>query len=71
MGIYLVMTPDKVFFFFFCFFFGGGGGGGGFQPKGTDIFLFFHENICCGYSLEAPDGEIRKILCGYPHGMAQ
>ena len=42
-------------------------------------FLFLHENICCGYSLEAPrrgtsnvypqhmfPGEIRKILCGYP-----
>ena len=42
-------------------------------------FLFLHENICCGYSLEAPrrgasneyhnvcfHGEIRKILCGYP-----
>ena len=20
------------------------------------FFLFLHENICCGYSLEAPDG---------------
>ena len=42
-------------------------------------FLFLHENICCGYSLEAPRrgasneyhnicfrGEIRKIICGYP-----
>ena len=42
-------------------------------------FLFLDENICCGYSLEAPRwgasneyhnicfrGEIRKILCGYP-----
>ena len=30
-------------------------------------FLFLHENIYCGYSLEAPHrGEIRKILCGYP-----
>ena len=41
--------------------------------------LFLHENICCGYSLEAPRQgasneyhnicfcrEIRKILCGYP-----
>ena len=42
------------------------------------FFLFLHENICCGYSLEVPDhgtsnehpkrvrGEIRKNLCGYP-----
>ena len=42
-------------------------------------FLFLIENICCGYSLEAPhrgasneyhniciNREIRKILCGYP-----
>ena len=42
-------------------------------------FLFLDENICCGYSLEAPrrgasneyhnicfHWEIRKILCGYP-----
>ena len=42
-------------------------------------FLFFHQNIYCGYSLEAPRrallmsthnicfrAEIRKILCGYP-----
>ena len=42
-------------------------------------FLFLDENICCGYSLEAPRRgasneyhnicfrqEIRKILCGYP-----
>ena len=42
-------------------------------------FLFLNENICCGYSLEAPrwgasneyhnicfHWEIRKILCGYP-----
>ena len=42
-------------------------------------FLFLRENICCGYSLEAPRRgasneypqhmffrEIRKILCGYP-----
>ena len=42
-------------------------------------FLFLNENICCGYSLEAPRRgasneyhnicfrrEIRKILCGYP-----
>ena len=42
-------------------------------------FLFLHENICFGYSLEAPrrgasmsthnicfHGEIRKILYGYP-----
>ena len=39
----------------------------------------YHENICCGYSFEVPQGgssieypqhmffgEIRKILCGYP-----
>ena len=25
-----------------------------YQPKSTDIFLFLHENIRCGYSLEAP-----------------
>ena len=25
-----------------------------FQPQSTDIFLFLHENICCGYSLEVP-----------------
>ena len=43
------------------------------------FFLFLHENICCGYSLEVPHrgtsneypqhsfhGEIRKILSGYP-----
>ena len=31
---------------------GGGGGGGG----GSAIFflLFLHENVCCGYSVEAP-----------------
>ena len=29
-------------------------------------FLFLKENICCGYSLEAPRREIRKIICGYP-----
>ena len=34
-------------------------------------FLFLEENICCGYSLEAPHNicfrqEIRKIFCGYP-----
>ena len=23
-----------------------------FSAKNTDIFLFLHENICCGYSLE-------------------
>ena len=43
------------------------------------FFLFLHENICCGYSLEAPwqgasneyhnicfCGGVRKIFCGYP-----
>ena len=25
-----------------------------FQSKSIDIFLFLHENICCGYSFEAP-----------------
>ena len=25
-----------------------------FQPKNTDIFLFLHKNICCGYSAEVP-----------------
>ena len=25
-----------------------------FQPKSIDISIFLHENICCGYSLEAP-----------------
>ena len=25
---------------------------GGYPP--VNIFLFLHENICCGYSLEAP-----------------
>ena len=42
-------------------------------------FLFLHENICCGYSLEAPrrgasneyhkhmfSWRNKKILCGYP-----
>ena len=24
--------------------------------KYNDIFSFFHKNICCGYSLEAPRG---------------
>ena len=37
------------------------------QPKST-IFLFLHENMCCGSCLEVPscfNGEI-KILSGYP-----
>ena len=25
-----------------------------FNPKVLIFFLFLHENICCGYSLEAP-----------------
>ena len=29
-------------------------------------FLFLNGNICCGYALETPPREIRKILCGYP-----
>ena len=48
----------------------------GLEKRGyqVNIFLFLHENICCGYSLEAPHrgasneyhnicfrGEIRKI----------
>ena len=50
-----------------------------FQLKSINSFLFLHENICCGYSLEAPCrgasneypqymfcGEIRKISSGYP-----
>ena len=50
-----------------------------FNPKVLTFFLFLHENICCGYSLEAPHrgisneyhnicfrGEIRKIFTGYP-----
>ena len=42
-----------------------------FIRKMPIFFLFLHENICYGYSLEAPHnvcvfGEIRKILCGYP-----
>ena len=35
-----MVALDKIFFFF--------------QFKSTDIFLFLHENIRCGYSLEAP-----------------
>ena len=48
---------------------------------GSDIyfFLFLHENICCGYSCEAPEqgttneypqrfqGETRKLFILYPH----
>ena len=50
-----------------------------FIQKMLISFLFLHENICCGYSLEAPRwgasneyhnicfrGEIRKLLYGYP-----
>ena len=40
---YYNIAADKVFFLF-CFF----------QPKTPDIFLILHENIYCGYSLEAP-----------------
>ena len=43
-----------------------------FNPKVLIFFLFLHKNICCGYSLEAPQrreirkiGEIRKIFTGY------
>ena len=25
-----------------------------FQTKSTDIFLFLHEKVCCGYSSEVP-----------------
>ena len=25
-----------------------------FEQLGPDLFLIFHENICCGFSLEAP-----------------
>ena len=58
------IATDRAFFFFI--------------RKMLTSFLFLHENICCGYSLEAPQqgasneyhnicfhGEIRKI-CGYP-----
>ena len=45
-------------------------GGGGvvifFQPKSIDIFLFLHENICCGYLLEAPH---RGTSYEYPQHM--
>ena len=50
------------------------------QKYSVIFFLFLHENICYGYSLEAPRrgasnvypqhmffyGEIRKILSGHP-----
>ena len=50
------------------------------NPKVLIFFLFLHENICCGYSLEAPRGGAsneypqhmfswrirKKILPGYP-----
>ena len=58
------IAPDQRLFFF--------------HRKVLIFFLFLHENICCGYSLEAPHwgasneypqhiyflGEIRKLLCG-------
>ena len=37
--VHPVIAPDKAFFV---------------QEQSTDIFLFHHENICCGYSLEVP-----------------
>ena len=53
----------KLIFFFFFFF---------FSKLTLQLLskfslinvLFLHENICCGYSLEAPLREIRKVLCG-------
>ena len=60
----IFITTDKVLFFI---------------RKMLISFLFLQENICCGYSLEAPRrgasneyhdicfrGKIRKILCEYP-----
>ena len=44
-------------FFFFVFFFL-------FQPRSIDIFLFLHENIICGYSLEVPQWSASDE---YPH----
>ena len=44
-SVRISITPGKAFFFFFFFF---------LQPKFVDIFLFFHNNICCWYSLEVP-----------------
>ena len=42
---------------------------GFFFPKSTDIFFLFHsENICCGYSLEAPQ---RGASNEYPHIFSQ
>ena len=59
----MCIAPDKIYF---CW-------------KGLIFFLFLHENICCGYSLEAPQrgvsnedhnicfhGEIWKQAWGYP-----
>ena len=37
--IFLAIALDKMFFF---------------NPKVLIFFLFLQENICCGYSLEAP-----------------
>ena len=49
-----------------------------FNPNVLIFFLFFHEKVCCGYSLEAPQwgasneypqrfhGEIIKIFTRYP-----
>ena len=35
------------------------------NPKVLIFFLFLHENICCGYSLEVPRG-IRKNVIWIP-----
>ena len=45
------ITSDKAFFF---------------QPKLLLFFLFLHETICCGYSLEAPQWGTSNE---YPQGM--
>ena len=37
--VWFIIVQDKAFFF---------------QPKNPDIYLFFCENICFGYSLEVP-----------------
>ena len=37
-----------------------------FQFKSLDFFLFLHDNICCGYSLEAPQ---RGASNKYPQHM--
>ena len=44
----LYVVPDKTFFFS--------------TEKVLMFFLFLHENICCGYSLEVP---WRGTLIGY------